>query len=388
VPPAAPAATAPIPPRAILALEAIPFVAILLLLAPYLWPFDHAPTSGFSDIHHYHAPMVQLLAAGLRRDGELPRWNVEDFAGMPIVGDPQAGLYNPVYWLLSLWPTVHAFGLLIIGYTLAGAAGFLAYARSLGLSPAAATAGALAFTLGGKLLLQLVLPGHTVFAPFFLVPLILYALHRMADAPAPGRVAAAAALLGALTVSLHPQVLFYSGLLLATVGAVIARHAARPARALVTLALAAALGVALAAVHWLPVLAFAGEFSRGQPDLFDAVQWDGDTGLGGRWLSDVISGRGAAPGAELDWESHYYLGGVTLPLAAVGVLAWPRADPHRRLVWLHGPLALVLLLFGLGTTGGIQPLLAGLPGASRSSGFPRARSSSSACPWHCWSRSG
>ena len=59
-------------PRVILALEAIPFGVILLLLAPYLWPLDRAPTSGMSDIHHYHAPMAQLLAAGLRRAGTRP----------------------------------------------------------------------------------------------------------------------------------------------------------------------------------------------------------------------------------------------------------------------------------------------------------------------------
>ena len=359
----APARVAPRASRAtILALGAIPFAAILLLLAPYLWPFDQGPTSGLSDIHHYHAPMVQLLAAGLRRDGELPRWNTEDFAGMPVVGDPQAGLYNPVYWLLSLWPTVHGFGLLIVGYALAGAAGFLVYARTLGLSPVAASAGALAFVLGGKLLLQLVLPGHTVFAPFFLSPLVFYVAQRIADEPRPARVAGAAVLLGALAVSLHPQMLFYTALVLAIAATAMVRHATRPARALAALALAAALGVALAAVHWLPVLSFAGEFSRGQPDLFDAARWDGDTGLGIRWFGDVLSGRDAAPGAEINWESHYYLGGVTLALAAVGLLAWPRGDSHRRLVWLHGALALALLLFGLGTTGGIQPILAGLPG--------------------------
>ena len=57
----------------LLLVRLLPFVAIVLLLAPYLWPLDHGPTSAFSDIHHYHAPMVELLASGLRQDGELPR---------------------------------------------------------------------------------------------------------------------------------------------------------------------------------------------------------------------------------------------------------------------------------------------------------------------------
>ncbi len=347
-------------PRAIgLILTAAPLVAVLVVLAPYLAPLDHAPGWPFSDVIHQHAPNVELLATGLHRDGELPRWNAQDFAGIPTVGDPQSGLYNPVYRLLLLWPGIAAFCPLIVAYTLAGAAGFLLYARALGLPLGAAAAGAVTFTLAGSLLLRLVVAGHTVFAPFFLVPILLWALHRAAERPRPARVAGAAALIALLAVSLHPQLAVYVA---CVVPAVAIAAAARARGALVVVALAGALGCALAAVHLLPILALAGEFWRGHPELFDAARADRVHALPSSWLADVVSGLGAAPGRELAWETHWYLGAPALAFAAIGLLAWPRRDPRRRLVWLHASLALALLVFALGAAGGIQPLLARLPG--------------------------
>jgi hypothetical protein len=337
-------------------LTAIPFAAILVLLAPYLWPPDHAPTSYFSDIHHQHGPNLKLLADALKTDGELPRWNVQDFAGTSTLGDPQVGLYNPVYWLLLLNPTLHSLGLMIVGYTLIGAFGFILYGRAVGLSLAAAAGGAVAFTIGGKLLLHLVLPGHSVKAPFYLVPLILWAIDRTANRPSPGRVVATSGLTALLVVSLHPQILFYTMWVLLIAGVAAARRAPRPGRAFGALALAMTLTLALAAVHVLPFIALAGEFSRAHPELYDVLRWDAENpGASAHWLEVVT-------GASESWEGHYYFGGVTLYLVFLGLYAWPRGDPRRSLVWLHGSLALVLLLYGLGREGGLQPLLARIPG--------------------------
>jgi hypothetical protein len=334
----------------------IPFAAILVVLRPYLWPLDNAPTSYFSDIHHQHGPSLKLLAHGLRHDGELPRWNPQDFAGTPTVGDPQAGVYNPVYWLLLLRPTLNSIGLMVFAYALFGALGFILYARALGFSPAGAAAGAVAFVLGGKLLLHLVLPGHSVKAPFFLVPLILWAMQRAADRPGPRRVATAAALTALLVASLHPQVLFYTTWLLVAVGVTTAHHASQRSRAFAALAAAGLLTLALTAVHVLPFLGLATEFSRAHPELYDVARWDRENpGASAHW-HELVTGTSAS------WEGHYYFGGVTLWFSIAGLFAWSRGDPRRRLAWLYGLWALVLLLYGLGSEGGIQPLLARLPG--------------------------
>jgi hypothetical protein len=334
----------------------VPLGAILIVLAPYLWPPDRAPTSYFSDIHKQHGPNLKLLADGVHRHGELPRWNPQDFAGVPLVGDPQAGVYNPAYWLLLLRPRLHSMGLMIVAYTLSGALGFMLYARTLALSPVAASAGAVAFTLGGKLLLLLVLPGHTVMAPFFLVPLVLWSMQRAVDDPRRRRVAVVAMLVAFLAVSLHPQLLVYTACILLSVGVAMLRRAPRPWPALAALAGAGALALALAAIHVVPFFELAGEFSRFHGQFFDVTRWDAvHVRTHARW-AQLIRGTAAS------WEAHYYFGGVTVWLTVVGILAWPRHDKRRATVWLHGLLGLVVLLYGLGPDGGLEPVLARLPG--------------------------
>jgi hypothetical protein len=255
---------------------AIPLLALLYVLCPYLWPPDHAPASNFSDIHHQHAPNLAFLARALAATGELPRWNPQDFGGVPTVGDPQAGVYNPVYWILLLHPTAHAFGLMMVGYALIGAIGFLLYARRLGCSDAAAAAGAIVFTLGGKVLLHLVLPGHTIIAPFFLVPLLLWSIDRTAARPGATRIAATAVLAAVMVVSLHPQILLYTAIALAVAGIATARRAPDPQRALGALVVALLLACGLSAVHILPVVELAGEFSRTHPEFYDAQRWNAE----------------------------------------------------------------------------------------------------------------
>jgi hypothetical protein len=337
------------------AIRVIPFAAILAVLAPYVWPPDRAPGSYFSDIHHQHGPNVALLAHGLARDGELPRWNLQDFAGAPTVGDLQVGVYNPVYWLLLLRPTLHSMGLMIVGYTLLGCLGFMLYVRQLGSSALAAAVGAVAFTLGGKLLLHLVLPGHSVKAPFFLVPLLLWTMDRLAQQPS-CRGAAAAAGLGALiAVSLHPQVLFYSGWLTVAVGLASITAAPHPRQAFVGLAATALLTLALAAVHILPFFALGDGFSRAFPRLYDVARWDAEHPEARPRLMELVLGTSSS------WEAHYYFGGVTLWLVLVAFLAGSGRH-RRRILPLHGVLAVAFLLYGLGPAGGVQPLLSHLPG--------------------------
>jgi hypothetical protein len=331
----------------------VPMVAILVVLGPYLWPLDRAPASPFSDIHHQHAPMLKLLASELARSGELPRWNVQDFAGTPTIGDPEAGVYNPIYWLLLLKPGVRVFGLLIVAYTLIGAAGFMLYATRLGLSLGAASAGAVAFTLGGKLLLHLVLPGHTPFGSFFLIPFLLWTVERASEGGRPGSVALTVALSALVAVSMHPQLLVYTAAIISVLVVATVCRRPRPARAFLTLATAAALAVALAAVHLLPIFAFAGEFSRARPEFFNRAAWARQAAelYRVRW-ADLFSGD------IFSWETHYYLGGVTLGLTAIGLLAWPRGDWRRRLAWLHGGVGAALLAYGLGA---VEPIVVHAP---------------------------
>jgi hypothetical protein len=331
-------------------------LAIAIVLWPYAWPPGSAPTATWSDLHHQHAPAVALLAASLRADGELPRWNREDFGGMPTVGDPQAGVYNPVYWLLALGPSLYGFGLAIIAYAAIGAGGFWLYARALGLSRAAAAGGAVVFTLGGNLLMRVVLLGHTVYEPFFVAPLVLWAMQRVAAQPRPGPIAGAALLLAFLAVALHPQILFYAAVVFAVIGATMVAAAPRRLAAAAALTASAMLAVALAAVHLFPVVALAGEFSRGRPEFFDPSAWQPPGLLDLRWFGDAVIARRVAP-EQIEGEAHFFLGTVGLALAVLGIGGWSRGDPRRPIAAQHGALALALVLYAAGVGARAEALL-------------------------------
>ncbi len=328
-------------------LVAVPVLAIVAVLAPYLWPTDRGPISPWSDLLQQHAPMVELLARGLRTEGELARWNPQDYGGTPTVGDAQAGVYNPIYWLLALRPSLHAFGLLIVAYAIAGAVGFMLYARALGVSTTAAAAGAILFTLGGNLLVRVALLGHTVYEPFFLVPFVLWSLHRVAESPRPRRVALAATLVALLAVSLHPQILVYCAAIFAVEGLFLAWHAARPLPVLAALAWVALLSLGLSAVHLLPTVELADEFSRGRLEFFKPDEWQPAGIMNAAWLAAAVAGPGRIP-EDIQAEPHYYLGALGLVLVALGAAAWPRGHRHRRNAWFHGTLAVALLAYGAG----------------------------------------
>ena len=328
---------------------AIPFLAIAILLAPYAWPPDRVPISTWSDLQHQHAPMVALLAGELADHGELPRWNPEDFGGMPAIGDPQAGVYNPVYWMLALASSPHAFGIAVIGYALLGALGFIAYARQRGVTLVGAAAGAIIFTLGGNLLMRVLLLGHTVYEPFYLLPLALWTMERTAAHPHGRRVAATAFVVALLLVTLHPQIMTYTAALLLVLGIGMVRRAGRPLAAFLALAAAALLGMAIAAVHLLPIVELAGEFSRARPEFFDPARWQPARFIDGTWLADAIAGSGAAVD-DIQGEGHFYLGAAALVLVVPGVLAWPRGGAQAAVARTHALLAGALLAYagGLG----------------------------------------
>jgi hypothetical protein len=322
------------------AVAALPFLALLVLLNSYVWPLDHAPTSRKNDIHTYHAPNIQFLAAGLRENGELPRWNPQDFAGTPLVADPQAGVYNPVHWLLALRPSLNSFGWLILGSAALGALGFLYLARAIGCALPAAAGGAIAFVLGGKALFHLVELGHTVMAPFFLLPWVLLGCLRCVEEPKAPRIVATAGVLAVVVVGMHPQILVYAAVLLAASCVFVLWRRPDPFRGLATLGLVAIWSAALAAVHLLPVIGLLGEFARSIPALHVSAY----SGAVAGWL-EVATGAARSP------EERYYFGGVTLFLAFVPFLAWGPGTCHRATAWFQGGVALALLAYGTGTFG-------------------------------------
>jgi hypothetical protein len=319
------------------ALRAAPLVAILLVLSPYLGPLDHGPTSALNDIRTFQAPNVRFLASSLRLDGELPRWNPQDFGGVPLVGDPQAGVYNPVNWLLLLRPSLNSFGWLILASAGLGAIGFMRLASAVGCSTSAGAAGATAFVLGGKLLLHLVGLGHVVMAPFFLVPWVMLWIDRCAREPSAVRIVVASLLIALMLVWMHSQLLVYTALFLTGWGVLALARSARPWLGLLSLSLVATWSASLAAVHLFPIVALLGEFARAMPELKVAEASASPLA----WL-DLVTGAASSP------ESRYTVGGVTLLLAVLGLAGSSSRDPRRPMLWFCSAAVLAILLYSHG----------------------------------------
>jgi hypothetical protein len=202
-------------------------VALLILLGPVLCsggillpldtlrgqvPFQRVePTEPQGNL--LQGDLIQLVAPSLAAvrgawsEGRWPLWNRQAGAGMPLLADPQAQALQPLVLLGYPFPLARAAGVVAaLRVLLALIFGFL-WMRRQGLGEAPALAGALAFGLGGFLLLWL---GWPLANPAALLPLVLYAVARCDDAG--GRRDALLLALGTLALLLggHPETIAYA----------------------------------------------------------------------------------------------------------------------------------------------------------------------------------
>jgi hypothetical protein len=127
-----------------------------------------------------HGDLLQLIAplANAVREalaaGEWPLWNARAGAGMPLLANPQAQAFQPLALAaapLGLFAAPAVAAALRVWVALAG---MLLFLRRQGLGEGASTFGALAYGLGGFLLLWLGWPLANAAA---WLPLLLYAIH-------------------------------------------------------------------------------------------------------------------------------------------------------------------------------------------------------------------
>lgn len=143
------------------------------------YPFLHGPHTPWgnwlqSDLIHQIAPW-QLEVRRAVFDGRWPLWNMRSGAGMPLMGDPQAQVFQPLVAAAYPFPLAQAAGITAALRVLTALVfGFLLLRRQ-GLGEAAALCGGVAYGLGGFLLLWLGWPIANVAA---WLPAVLYALAR------------------------------------------------------------------------------------------------------------------------------------------------------------------------------------------------------------------
>jgi hypothetical protein len=202
-------------------------VALLILLGPVLCsggillpldnlrgqvPFQRVePTEPRGNL--LQGDLIELVTPSLAAvraawsDGRWPLWNRQVGAGMPLLADPQAQALQPLVLLGYPFPLAQAAGVVAaLRVLLALIFGFL-WMRRQGLGEGPAIAGALAFGLGGFILLWL---GWPLANSASFLPLVLYAVARCDDAG--GRRDALLLVLGVLVLLLggHPETIAYA----------------------------------------------------------------------------------------------------------------------------------------------------------------------------------
>jgi hypothetical protein len=100
------------------------------------------------DLRLFFFPIYKALFARVLR-GELPLWNPYQLCGVPWLGSPQGGLFYPPHLLFVVLPSHVALATLGALHLVLIAVSTALLARRVGLTPAAAMAGALLFTLHG-----------------------------------------------------------------------------------------------------------------------------------------------------------------------------------------------------------------------------------------------
>jgi membrane protein YfhO len=179
---------------------------------PYFYPYRELPHADRPSIAIHGDLLLQIAPWTLevRRalfDGRWPLWNAGAGAGMPLMGDPQTQVFQPLIALaypFPVWPAVGITAALRV--LMALVFGFLLLRRQ-GMEEAAALAGSLAFGLGGFLLLWLGWPMANCAA---LLPAVLYAIARCDDRGGARDLLLLFLATAALLLSGHPETLVYA----------------------------------------------------------------------------------------------------------------------------------------------------------------------------------
>ena len=348
-------------------------LVLLAVLALWFWPlalgeqmgqshvlwFDHpwlagrpddpdlVPRSGEGDAAVVFHPILEVARAQVHA-GRLPLWNPYIYAGMPLLGDVQSALLYPLTWLAMVLPVEAAWGPMAVLKLLTAGLGAFVLGRELRLGRAGALVAAVVFMLSAPNVAWLQWPLTTVYS---LLPWLFYATHRLHARPERRR---AAALAGVVALSLfagHPETAALSstaaGVYLVALGLAERRPLGDVARSLARWVGAQALGLALAAVVFVPFLfAYVPSITREVHGDFAKLAMPPEVGL--LWLMPSLFGGGkpdyAGPLVTYVTTAGSF-GVVALLLAGVAARRAWRAPPALALAVTAG-LAL-LVAFGV-----------------------------------------
>ena len=337
-------------------------VAVAVVFAPVIAHPTEVLYSPHSDILSQHYPFRYLMVDSLHRYGRLPWWNPTAFCGMPLAGDPQAGLYYPPNWLHALVSAdkcASMFGFVILLHVLLGGWGMLWWLRGQGFGPAARLAGALAFAFCGKWLYHLLVPGHVIFLPFAWMPWQCGMIDRLWDRPTLRNALLLGLFTGIAVLGYHPQLLVYSHVLLVIYAVFVGLTSRQRQRGPYVHALlrAAQIAVMISVAQLVPAIWVldADFFVRSQGLPYEQAA---RRSLRPEQLITILLPSEAGKGL---WETTSYVGVVAGALALFG-WTWRRRRPQV-IFWLA--VVGFCLWFALGENGGLHRFLYDyVPGSS------------------------
>jgi hypothetical protein len=291
-----------------------------LLMTAYPWralaPNVETANPLLTDVTYLVHPLL-LWGAREIREGRLPLWNPQLFAGAPYLANPHTAMFFPLTWLMWLLPPAPALTLLAIGkIALVGVATYWC-GRRLALGRAAAVVGAVAFMLSGQVVAWLQWPYTTTMAFLPILVGVVELMRVRADARSVAALAVAVAL--ALFAG-YPQGAAWAMLVAGVWALAVAPSAVGGARSFLTrFAAGVALGAATAAVQIVP---FA-EYARESAVVAYREQWMPYLSLPGRaaitWLVPFFFG------GPRDFHGDWTFNAVTLTVGVVPLITLPIA---------------------------------------------------------------
>jgi hypothetical protein len=329
---------------------------LLLVLPPLVfwqvWASNPADQVMFGGDILMGAYPTRVFVHRLFAQGLAPLWNPYQLGGIPLLGDVQtAPYYGPNLLLDMLYRgrelPYMAFELLVVAHYAIGALLLYAYVRNIGVRPAAALIGAIAFEFNGFFVGH---RGHyNMLAVVVWLPGVLWLLDRAWQATrarfALAWTAAAGLVLSQMIMAGHPQLTLYCMLLIVAYAAYRWAGAWRAGgwrerlRLPALFALAGGLAAGISAVALLPAAELLSRSLRNELSYDFAAQY---SLLPRNFVGLLVP-------EFLGWsttEFRIYAGILTLILATVAWLAPAGARPERRFFGITAIAALVVALGG------------------------------------------
>lgn len=313
-----------------------------------------------NDLTLLFLPHYLNLVAHLERSGRIPYWDSWGFAGRPLVGNPQAGLFYPPAWVAWAARSPAALGWLTVAHVFWAGVGAYVLARSMRMSRFAATVAAGCFE-ASPILLAHAFEGH--YPHVWGVAWYPWAFWAFFQHRA-GRWRGTLVVPGVLAMSFlagHPQEWYYLALALCTWTIVDAARAALSGEVKASFKILAVwaglmvLNLGLVAVEFLPDFAAqrwtprngtvaSSQVNTYNPRLINLLQLLSPKALG---APDEYFGH------TNYWEALVSVGLVALVLAAIAVAKSPKRSLVRG--WLI--LTVTAVLFAGGKRFGLFSLI-------------------------------